>query len=86
MSYKNFKYHKLTNSVGDSLLIANGYPKKTDCNRNGTGIDGSWGNEIIFGSKTSNLESDFDSFVIEKDKDYAWAKTTTESLSWRPLE
>jgi len=90
MSPRNCKYHELLTTVPDSLLTSNGYPKQTDCNCNGplnaekTALIR--GDRIIFGEKDTDLESDFDAFVVEKNKDHTWAKTRTESTDWRPLE
>jgi len=86
MSGNNNKYNELLSTVPDSLLIANGYNPKDDCNCSGpVDSDGKiiLGNTIIFGRKPTDLESVFDPYVVEKNKLPTWAYARVREAAWR---
>ena len=87
MAHNLKNFHRLLSTVPDSLLTDNGYNVKALCNQNGPlNAEGTAivpGDMIIFEGKLTGLESAFDAFVVDKNKNHQWAKEKLREASWR---
>ena len=85
MKPNRFNYHELLSTVPDALLTQHGYLVKDDCNSRGRVSNGAVvrGSSVIFRGKFTELESDFDAYVVFKNKNVKWAKAVVESAAWR---